>query len=157
MMKEAARATREESLRLRVPKPLIFGVTILTSLSSTEIKEIGFERNIILQVKRLAHLAKAAGLDGVVASGNEIGAVKSACGTNFKIVVPGIRPADTLGKDDQKRMMTPGKAQKLGADPDFKLVPPPYSYWLGKRAKSAFEGKPSTWTTGLGERREAKS
>jgi hypothetical protein len=41
-------------------------------------------------------------------------------------------------------------AQKLGADPDFKLVPPPYSYWLGKRAKSAFEGTPSTWTAGLG-------
>jgi 2,4-dienoyl-CoA reductase-like NADH-dependent reductase (Old Yellow Enzyme family) len=42
-------------------------------------------------------------------------------------------------------------AQKLGADPDFKLVPPPYSYWLGKRAKSGFEGKPSTWMQGLGE------
>ena len=40
-------------------------------------------------------------------------------------------------------------AQKLGADPDFKLVPPPYSYWLGNRAKSAFEVKPSTWTAGL--------
>jgi 2,4-dienoyl-CoA reductase-like NADH-dependent reductase (Old Yellow Enzyme family) len=47
-------------------------------------------------------------------------------------------------------------AQKLGADPDFKLVPPPYSYWLGKRAKSAFEGTPSTWMPGLGERGEAK-
>ena len=47
-------------------------------------------------------------------------------------------------------------AQKLGADPDFKLVPPPYSYWLGKRAKSAFEGKPSTWMAGLGEQGEAK-
>ena len=44
-------------------------------------------------------------------------------------------------------------AQKLGADPDFKLVPPPYAYWLGKRAKSAFEGKPSTWMAGLGEGR----
>ena len=41
-------------------------------------------------------------------------------------------------------------AQKLGVDPDFKLVPPPYSYWLDKRAKSAFEGRPSTWTNGLG-------
>ena len=47
-------------------------------------------------------------------------------------------------------------AQKLGADPDFKLVPPPYAYWLGKRAKSAFEGKPSTWMAGLGERGDAK-
>jgi hypothetical protein len=42
-------------------------------------------------------------------------------------------------------------AQKLGADPDFKLVPPPYSYWLGKRAKSAFEGRPSTWAAGLSD------
>jgi 2,4-dienoyl-CoA reductase-like NADH-dependent reductase (Old Yellow Enzyme family) len=42
-------------------------------------------------------------------------------------------------------------AQKLGADPDFKLVPPPYSYWLGKRAKSAFEGRPSTWAAGLAD------
>jgi len=42
-------------------------------------------------------------------------------------------------------------AQKLGADPDFKLVPSPYAYWLAKRAKSGFEGTPSTWTKGLGE------
>jgi len=47
-------------------------------------------------------------------------------------------------------------AQKLGADPDFKLVPPPYSYWLGKRAKSAFEGKPSTWTAGIADRTTTK-
>jgi len=48
-------------------------------------------------------------------------------------------------------------AQKLGADPDFKLVPPPYSYWLGKRAKSAFEGTPSTWTAGLRGQGSAKA
>ena len=48
------------------------------------------------------------------------------------------------------------KNQKLGADPDFKLVPPPYSYWLGKRAKSAFEGKPSTWMTSLGSQEATK-
>jgi 2,4-dienoyl-CoA reductase-like NADH-dependent reductase (Old Yellow Enzyme family) len=47
-------------------------------------------------------------------------------------------------------------AQKLGADPDFRLVPPPYSYWLSKRAKSAFEGRPSTWMAGLGEQGAAK-
>ena len=47
-------------------------------------------------------------------------------------------------------------AQKLGADPDFKLVPPPYSYWLGKRAKSAFEGRPSTWAAGLSDRAATK-
>lgn len=47
-------------------------------------------------------------------------------------------------------------AQKLGVDPDFKLVPPPYSYWLGKRAKSAFEGRPSTWTNGLGSNDTAR-
>jgi 2,4-dienoyl-CoA reductase-like NADH-dependent reductase (Old Yellow Enzyme family) len=46
-------------------------------------------------------------------------------------------------------------AQKLGADPDFAYVPPPYSYWLSKRAKSGFEGKPSTWTNGLGERAQS--
>jgi hypothetical protein len=47
-------------------------------------------------------------------------------------------------------------AQKLGADANFDLVPPPYSYWLGKRARSAFEGKPSTWTNGLADRATAK-
>jgi 2,4-dienoyl-CoA reductase-like NADH-dependent reductase (Old Yellow Enzyme family) len=47
-------------------------------------------------------------------------------------------------------------AQKLGADPDFKMVPPPYSYWLGKRAKSAFEGRPSTWAAGLSDRAATK-
>ena len=48
-------------------------------------------------------------------------------------------------------------AQKLGADPDFGLVPPPYSYWLSKRAKSAFEGKPSTWMTSLGRQDRAET
>ena len=72
---------------------------------------------------------------------------------------PAGRPADLVALA-REIMYNPNwpmdAAQKLGADPDFGLVPPPYSYWLGKRAKSAFEGKPSTWSSGAGGQDGAK-
>ena len=116
MMKAAAEASKKISLVLGVRKPLILGVTLLTSINQEILeKEIGVKNKLEEQVVRLAKLAKAAGLDGVVASPWEIKEIRKACGEDFVILTPGIRP---VGKssDDQKRIMTPRKAIKLGSD-----------------------------------------
>ena len=74
---------------------------------------------------------------------------------------PSTRPALDLIALARELLYNPNwpmdAAQKLGADPDFKMVPPPYSYWLGKRAKSAFEGRPSTFAFGLADRNAMKN
>ena len=116
MMRAAVEASEKISLALGVRKPLILGVTLLTSINQEILeKEIGIKKRIEKQVVHLAKLAKTAGLDGVVASSWEIKEIRKACGENFVILTPGIRPA---GKsfDDQKRVMTPREAIKLGAD-----------------------------------------
>jgi len=116
MMKAAAEASKKISLALGVRKPLILGVTLLTSINQEILeREIGVKKKLEEQVVHLAKLAKAAGLDGVVASSWEIKEIRKACGEDFVILTPGIRP---VGKssDDQKRVMTPQKAIKLGAD-----------------------------------------
>ena len=116
MMKAAAEASKKISLALGVRKPLILGVTLLTSINQEILeREIGVKKKLEEQVVHLAKLAKAAGLDGVVASPWEIKEIRKACGEDFVILTPGIRP---VGKssDDQKRVMTPQKAIKLGAD-----------------------------------------
>lgn len=116
MMKSAQDALREESKVLGLQKPLAFGVTVLTSFSHKDLKSVGISSSPGVQVKRLSLLAKKSGLDGVVASGNEIGIVSSACGPKFLTAIPGIRFAEEDKKDDQKRVMTPEKAAGLGAD-----------------------------------------
>lgn len=116
MMKKAAAAVREEAVKTGIPRPLLIGVTVLTSMGQRELtEEIGISRSIDQQVSSLAMLAKAAGLDGVVASALEIDTIRTACGKDFTIVTPGIRPK-TAAMDDQKRVMTPGEAVKAGAD-----------------------------------------
>ena len=116
MMKAAAEASKKISLALGVRKPLILGVTLLTSINQEILeKEIGVKKKLEEQVVHLAKLAKAAGLDGVVASSWEIKEIREACGEDFVILTPGIRPAGK-SSDDQKRIMTPREAIKLGAD-----------------------------------------
>lgn len=115
MMEAAARAVQEESEALKISKPLIFGVTVLTSLSDEEIRETGIPGSVLMQVQRLAGLAKKAGIDGAVCSGNEIETVRGACGQNFLALVPGIR-SSADAKGDQKRVMTPARAFALGAN-----------------------------------------
>lgn len=106
----AAAKAKTEAAHTRV-----LAVTILTSLSAKDLGEIGFQGAAEEAVVRLAHLAKAAGVDGVVASPREITAIRQACGPDFLIVTPGIRPASGSA-DDQARTATPASAIRDGAD-----------------------------------------
>ena len=116
MMKAAKEAAISASEHLGVNPPVVIGVTVLTSIDqlvlSDEMKVSGSVTN---QVVHLAKLAQDAGLDGVVASPQEIELIRAACGDDFMIVTPGVRPA---GGDigDQKRVMTPKEAVDRGAD-----------------------------------------
>jgi len=116
MMKAAAEATAKISQELGIRKPIIVGVTLLTSINQEILeKEIGIKKRLKDQVVHLAKLAKTAGLDGVVASSWEIKEIRKACGEDFVILTPGIRPTGK-SSDDQKRVMTPREAIKLGSD-----------------------------------------
>ena len=115
MMKAAAEAATKAAAKLSQQRPLVIGVTVLTSMTDAALKEIGVETPMLDQVVRLATLAKSSGLDGVVASPQEVRAIRRACGAEFQMVTPGIRPADQQGKDDQARTMTPAEAIEAGA------------------------------------------
>jgi len=94
---------------------LVLGVTVLTSLDDAELQRIGFAGTVLETGVRLAKLAQESGLRGVVASSHEVAAIREACGSGMRIVVPGIRPE---GSDvgDQRRTMTPAAAIAAGAD-----------------------------------------
>lgn len=109
MLKQAANAGRDAGI------PLTIAVTILTALDQEDLKAIGVNDNIEDQVVRLAKLTQDNGLDGVVCSAKEIAPIRTACGPDFKLIVPGIRPA-WAAKGDQKRVMTPRDAVIAGAD-----------------------------------------
>lgn len=96
-------------------RPLLIAVTILTSSNDATLQAIGIDRPVTEMVPRLARLAQQAGMDGVVASPQEVGLIRQACGRDFAIVTPGVRPADA-SLDDQKRVMTPAEALRAGAD-----------------------------------------
>jgi orotidine-5'-phosphate decarboxylase len=115
MMEAAAAAARTAAEALGLPRPLVIAVTVLTSMDNEGLAEIGVARPMLDQVVHLAALAKASGLDGVVASPQEVRAIRSACGSDFQIVTPGIRPADQQGKDDQARTLTPAQAIAAGS------------------------------------------
>lgn len=123
MMKAAADAATKAAAKLSQQRPLVIGVTVLTSMTDAALKEVGVATPMLDQVVRLATLAKSSGLDGVVASPHEVRAIRKACGAHFEIVTPGIRPlrqssgqaADQQGKDDQARTMTPVEAIEAGA------------------------------------------
>ena len=96
-------------------RPLVIGVTLLTSLDQDDITILGFREKLQDQVLRLADLAQSAGLDGVVCSPFEIAPIRKACGDELTLVVPGIRP-EGAHAGDQKRIMTPKDALDRGAD-----------------------------------------
>jgi orotidine-5'-phosphate decarboxylase len=119
MMRAARAAADDEAARLSRPAPLVIAVTMLTSLSEPALAEIGVSGAIAAQVERLARLAQASGLDGVVASPHEIEIIRKRCGSSFTIVTPGIRDAAAdparCGQDDQSRTMTAADAIAAGA------------------------------------------
>jgi orotidine-5'-phosphate decarboxylase len=110
MMRAAVDATSGAN-----PRPKIIGVTVLTSLDDQVLETVGQQPPAAEQVVRLAKLAKKSGLDGVVCSPREIALVRAACGPQFLIVTPGVRP---VGADlaDQRRVETPEAAVRAGAD-----------------------------------------
>lgn len=96
-------------------RPRLLAVTILTSSTVETLRQVGIEHSVQDMVVRLAWLAKQAGMDGVVASPLEIGLIREACGPDFLIVTPGVRPS-FAALDDQKRIMTPAEAVRAAAD-----------------------------------------
>ncbi len=116
MMAAAVHSAQEHARCSGIPRPLLLGVTVLTSIAEEELQQtLGSSRALSEQVVYLAQQAQQAGLDGVVASPHEIRSIREACGENFVIVTPGVRPAGS-GSQDQKRVMTPAQAVAAGAD-----------------------------------------
>ena len=116
MMKRTAGAVAEIAGREALAKPKVIGVTLLTSLDQKSLERIGFSDDPHSMVARLARSAAECGLDGVVASPQEIGLIRQTVSTpKFLIVTPGIRSSNDAG-DDQRRTLTSAEAIKAGAD-----------------------------------------
>jgi len=116
MMRHTRDAVIETCLKENLERPRLIGVTVLTSITSEVLKnELCILHSTRTHVKHLSRLALNAGLDGVVASGQEIETIKNSCGKNFLVVVPGIR-LSWNPSDDQKRTITPKEAFRAGAD-----------------------------------------
>ncbi len=111
-MMSAAREALEGSAG---PRPLLIGVTVLTSMGAEDLRETGIEITPEQQVLRLATLARDAGLDGVVCSPREAPLLRQRLGDEFVLVTPGVRPKGA-SLDDQTRVMTPAEAIQGGAD-----------------------------------------
>lgn len=108
-MLDAAR----EALANRQARPRLIAVTVLTSQTEADLREIGLTVSAEEQVRRLALLSRDHGLDGVVCSAREAPLLRQACGPDFDLVTPGIRPEGSAG-DDQRRVVTPARARDLG-------------------------------------------
>ncbi len=109
-MMEAAR----EAVDAVSHKPLLTGVTILTSMGVDDLREVGLSGSPEQNVLRLAGLAETSGLDGVVCSPREVSALRDVVGSAFRLVTPGVRPAGSAS-DDQKRVTTPEDAITTGS------------------------------------------
>jgi orotidine-5'-phosphate decarboxylase len=114
MLTAAAQAVRQEAKRLGRTAPKLIAVTVLTSMDEAQFAGLNYKNTIAAQVLALAKLAQQAGLDGVVASPQEAAAIRAACGQDFLIVTPGVRPQDAE-LNDQSRVATPAGALQNGA------------------------------------------
>lgn len=117
MMRKVARDASEEAMKLGIGAPLILAVTVLTSISAQELAEEMYVTDMKVEelVVKWALMAQESGLGGVVCSPREIVPIRQACGSDFKIVTPGIRPLWSAA-NDQKRITTPRQALEMGAD-----------------------------------------
>ena len=116
MMQAAAQAV-SAGVPMGADRTRLLAVTLLTSMDSRAVREAGIGGPPKSRVVKLAKLAQKAGVDGVVASVQEAKAIRKACGREFLIVTPGVRPkTPDLAKDDQARTATPREAIKAGAD-----------------------------------------
>jgi len=114
MMRAAREAADDEAARRSIKAPLVIAVTVLTSLDQRALSEIGLSASVADQVERLAALTQEAGLDGVVASPQEIAIIRQRCGSRFAIVTPGIRGAGDA-RGDQSRTLSAADALAAGA------------------------------------------
>jgi len=108
------RAAREAAARY-ASRPALLGVTVLTSMDAPTMQSVGLSGAPAERALALALLAQESGLDGVVASTQEVAAIRKACGPEFLIVVPGVRPASS-DVNDQSRVATPAEAIRAGAN-----------------------------------------
>jgi len=114
MMRKAVAEVDTYCAVAEISRPLLLAVTILTSSTAETLREVGIDRPVEEMVVRLARLTQSAGFDGVVASPQEAALIRAACGTDFAIVTPGVRPT-FASLDDQKRVATPAEAIAAGA------------------------------------------
>lgn len=115
MMRRAVSETKEVCIREGLNVPTIIAVTVLTSFEGSLLRETGIGQDMETQVVRLAKLADAAGLDGVVASAQDAAAIREVETRHLTIVTPGVRPKNAT-IDDQRRVTTPGEAVASGSD-----------------------------------------
>jgi len=118
MLKAAAQAI-SAGVPMGADRPRLIAVTVLTSMDQKTLREAGIAGTPLTRAVKLAQLAKKCGVDGVVASVQEAKAIRKACGRDFLIVTPGVRPAEKSGgkrKDDQARTATPAQAVHAGSD-----------------------------------------
>lgn len=118
-MLEAAVQAISAGVPMGADRPRLLAVTVLTSMDQKTMKEVGISGAPKLRVVKLAQLAKKVGVDGVVASVQEARAIRKACGREFLIVTPGVRPKDSTVEsksEDQARKATPTEAIRAGAD-----------------------------------------
>ena len=115
MLQKAVLAASDASKNSNIQKPLLLGVTILTSLNNKDLKEMGHNISIGQCVENYSNIAKRVNLDGIVCSPLEVKLVKNIHANNLKVVTPGIR-LEKNSNDDQSRFLSPGEAFKMGAD-----------------------------------------
>lgn len=115
MMRQTITEVNKVSRTEHLARPKLLAVTVLTSLNQEDLKRVGFRSGVENQVVRLARLAREAGMDGVVASPQEVARIRKECGRRLLIVTPGIRPTRSA-VDDQKRVLTPEEAIRAGAN-----------------------------------------
>ena len=119
-----ARAAAAVAAEAGTERPLLIGITVLTSMNDEALAATGVVSPVLGHAEHLAKLSRDSGLDGITCSAHEAPALRTACGPDFVLVVPGIRPAAVggddqkraVGGDDQKRTVTPAEAVRLGAD-----------------------------------------